>query len=205
MSLADLDNDDWEPAAGEHPTWSMEEIENHPLFMTEAGTDSTNPHIEALQAVLFDDDTPEGIARNFKDQGNDALRRGFIDHAETYYRHGIATACSDDELMSQLHSNLSLVLLKQKKFPECVDECYRAIGRSVTNTKAFYRGAQASLELELCSQGLYFARGGLEAEQENEDLKTVRDALEALRAHQTTARTKPAEDAGPKMKFRWRD
>ena len=205
MSLDHLDNDDWEPAPGEHPTWSMDEIENHPLFMTEMTGDGSNPHIEALQSVMFDDDTPEGIALNFKDQGNDALRRGFVEHAETYYRHGIATECKDDELMSQLHSNLALVLLKQKKFPECVDECYRAIGRSLSNTKAFYRGALASLELELCSQGLYFARGGLEADPENEQLKSVLASLEALRERQQASREKVAEPSATKLKFRWRD
>lgn len=196
-------DDDWEPAPGEHPTWSMEEIESHPLFMTGAPTDEGNPHIEALQSVLYDD-TPEAVAQNFKTQGNDALKRGLVDDAIIFYKKAVETNCKDANLMSSVHSNLALVYLRQARYPECVDECYRAIGRDPNNVKAFFRGASASLKLELYSQGLYFAKGGLAVEADNEELKSVCAQLEEARQRQADAK-KTTVPVASKLKFRWRD
>jgi hypothetical protein len=210
MSLDHLDDDDWEPAPGEHPTWTMDEIENHPLFMTDINSEGSNPHIEALQSVLYDYKTEDGVGRNFKNQGNEALRRGLIDDAGIFYERGIMSGCKDKELLSQLHSNLALIRLRQDRFPECVDECYRAIGYNPLNSKAFMRGSLASLKLELFSQGLYFAKGGIDADPENAELKDLLSRIETARLAQVEAKARiDKEDAtkssAPKMKFRWRD
>ena len=206
-----LEDDDWEPAPGEHPTWSMDEIDSHPLFMTEVPTDGNNVHVEALQSVLYDYDTPEEVSANFKEQGNDALRRGLVDDAGIFYENGLTCGCKDRDLLSQLHSNLALVRLKQERFPECVDECYRAIGHQATNVKAFYRGALASFKLELFSQGVYFAKGGLDVDAGNSDLLEILSQLEEARQKQVDAKAKLAAESAAsepkvnKMKFRWRD
>ena len=205
-----LDNDDWEPAPGEHPTWSMEEIESHPLFMTEVPTDGKNVHVEALQSVLYDYDNPDEAATNFKEQGNNALKRGLVDDAGIFYENGLTIGCKNLEILSQLHSNLALVRLKQERFPECVDECYRAIGHQPSNVKAFYRGALASFKMDLYSQGVYFAKGGLDVDPTNNDLTEILDQLEAARRKLAEAKAKEAEvssdsDKVKKMKFRWRD
>ena len=207
MSLDFLDNDDWEPAAGEHPTWSMEEIENHPLFMTEASEISNNHHIEALQSVLYDDDSPHSICHNFKEQGNSALSRGLLEDAEIFYRRALDVSCDDVPLLAQVHSNLALVLLKQRKFPECVDECYRAIGLDSSCIKAFYRGALASFELGLYSQGTYFAAGGLEVEKDNEPLLAVNGRLAEAKRRQEEAKSAASQAVSdkPRPKYRWRD
>jgi hypothetical protein len=202
-----MDDDDWEPAPGEHPTWTMEEIENHPLFMTEVPRDGSNVHVEALQSVLYDYDSPDEMAANFKDQGNDALRRGLVDDAGIFYEKGLMSGCKNKTILSQLHSNLALVRYKQSRFPECVDECYVAIGLNPENVKGFYRGALASLKLDLYSQGLYFTKGGLDVDPENKELKDIDILLEDSRAKQLEARKKEEGNlvGHPKMKFKWRD
>jgi hypothetical protein len=203
------DDDDWEPAPGEHPVWSMEEIESHPLFMSEVPADGNNVHVEALQSLLYDD-SPEVVAANFKDQGNSALQRGLIDDAGIFYQKGIEAGSKDKEMLSQLHSNLALVRLKQERFPECVDACYRSIGFNPGNSKAFYRGALASYKLDLYSQGLYFASGGIDIDPTSVELRDVRERLDDARNRQLELRK--AENASGtegvpvnKMKFRWRD
>ena len=204
-----MEEDDWEPAVGEHPTWSMEEIESHPLFMTDTSKDVSNVHIDALQSVLYGDETPLSVCQNLKDQGNEALRLGLVNDAGICYTRALASGCKDKELLSQVYSNLALVYLKQGKFPECVNECYRAIGENPSNVKAFYRGATASLKLELFSQGLYFATGGLAVEKDNMDLNTVLVELEEKRRQQIAAKEKAASvsqaEAKPRPKYRWRD
>jgi hypothetical protein len=208
MSLEALDDDDWEPAPGEHPTWSMDEIDNHPLFMSDGPLDENNPHVQALQSVLYDYESENGAAMNFKNQGNDALRRGLVDDAGVFYENGIMSGCKDKDLLSQLHSNLALIRLKQERYPECVDECYRAIGHDASNSKAFLRGAMASMKLDLYSQGIYFAKGGLDADGENTELKQLLEEIERAKKAQLEAKKKESESSvtrGPKLKFRWRD
>ena len=207
--MESLDDDDWEPAPGPHPTWSMEEIEKHPLFMTDIPTDGSNVHVEALKSVLYDYDSLDEMAANFKDQGNEALRRGLIADAGIFYEKGLDSGCKNKSILSQLHSNLALVRFKQSRFPECVDECYRAIGLNHENVKAFYRGALASLKLDLFSQGLYFTKGGLDIEPENEELLSLSGTLNESRLKQLDARKQQEEVEGKKvtrgMKFKWRD
>jgi hypothetical protein len=205
-----LEDDDWEPAPGEHPTWSMEEIESHPLFMNDVPTDGDNVHVHALQSALYDYDTPEETATNFKEQGNNALKRGLVDDAGIFYEKGLTCGCNDRPLLSQLHSNLALVRLMQERFPDCVDECYRAIGHEPTNVKALYRGALASFKMDLYAQGIYFAKGGLDVDPSNSDLVEIMGQLEEARRKQAETKAKEAEAAASeskvnKLKFRWRN
>jgi len=204
MSLDFLDSDDWEPAAGEHPTWSMDEISNHPLFMDSLPAEASNSHIEALQSVLYDEETPYGLCHNFKAQGNEAVSRGFFDDAVIFYEKALACDCEDAALLSQVHANLALVYLKQTNYPRCNDECYRAIGHDPSNVKAYYRGGVASLKLDLYSQAVYFIRGGLDVDPSNEDLLKLLADVEAAKSAQDLAKqAQAAKSAPPKPKYRW--
>lgn len=200
------DLDDWNPAPGEHPTWSMEEIESHPLFMTSLQENVSNSHVEALQSVLYEEETPFSVANSLKNQGNEAFRLGLIADSIICYKRALESGCTDRSLLSQIHCNLALGFLRDMKYPECVDECYRAIGEDPANFKAFYRGALASLHLDLYCQGIYFAKGGLEADPENAELKAVLSQLEAKRESQLNAKTSVSESSSKiKPKYRWRD
>jgi tetratricopeptide (TPR) repeat protein len=208
MSLDFLDDDDWEPASGEHPTWSMEEIGNHPLFMDSLPVEHSNAHIDALQSVLYDEETPYGLCHNFKVQGNDALSRGFLDDAIVFYQNASSSGCEDSALLSQVHSNLALVYLKKKDYPKSTDECFRAIGLDPSNVEAYYRGSLASFKLELYSQAMYFVRGGIDVDPANQDLLKLLEDIEAAKRSQELKKQQiqnlSAESTQPRPKYRWR-
>jgi hypothetical protein len=75
--------------------------------------------------------------------------------------------------------------------------------------KAYFRGALASLTLQLYSQGLYFANGGLSIDGENNDIRKLLSELEKRHAPQQGLRAKKIENEEeskkPKLKYRWRD
>jgi tetratricopeptide (TPR) repeat protein len=207
MSLDFLDSDDWEPASGDHPTWSMDEIGNHPLFMDSLPEDSSNSHIEALQAVLYDEETPYGLCSNFKNQGNEAMARGFMEDAIVFYNRALDSGCEDPTLLSQIHSNLALVYLKKTEYPKCTDECFRAIGLDPTNLKAYYRGGVASLKLDLLSQATYFVKGGLDVDETHVDLQTLQSEIEQAKSVVAAAREESknsSQSTQQKPKYRWR-
>ena len=209
MSLDFLDSDDWEPAAGEHPTWSLDEIATHPLFMESLPEDSTNSHIEALQAVLYDEETPYGLCSNFKNQGNEALSRGFTEDAIVFYNRALDSGCEDAALLSQVHSNLALVYLKKNEYSKSTDACFRAIGLDPSNLKAYYRGAMASFKLELFSQATYFVMGGLDVDKSHADLLSLQSEIEKAKSVLEAARVQEQSENSsqttlPKPKYRWR-
>ena len=207
MSLEHLDDDDWEPAPGDHPTWSMEEIDNHPLFMETLSGETTNTHIEALQAVLYDEETPYGLCHNFRNQGNDAFKRGFLNDSVRFYQSAISSGCEEPKLLSLVHANLALVYLKITKLPEAVDECFRAIGLDSSNVKAYYRGALASFKLDLFSQALYFAKGGIDVDSTNKDLLDLLEEIDRAKKAQQIAKENEALNMAAltvKPKYRWR-
>ena len=207
MSLDFLDADDWDVASGEHPTWSMDQIDSHPLFMSALKPDASNPYVEALQSVLYDDETPYGICHNFKEQGNSAMSRGLIDDAVIFYKKASEVVCDHAPLMCQVHCNLALAFLKKRQYPECVDECYKAIGFDNDNVKAFYRGALASLHLELYSQAIYFAKGGLAVDSQNESLCEVFSKIQEAKTKQDELKksliVEEAKTQTAKPKYRW--
>ncbi len=86
------------------PTWSMEEIENHPFFMTSIPQDQNeidkNPHLKALQSIIYDDESPEGLAESFKERGNEFYKQGsqFYQGALKSYTKGIEQNCKNDKV-----------------------------------------------------------------------------------------------------------
>ncbi len=205
-----MDDDDWEPAPGDHPTWSMEEIESHPMFMTELPKDcEDNDCVRALQEIIYTDDSADGLCRNFREQGNEALGRGFLPEALKFYKMALEQKPVNAVLVSSVHSNIALIYLKQEKYPECVSQCYRAIESNDQNIKAYYRGALGSLKLELFKQGLEFANRGLEIDSQNEGLIALRNQLSGTKPLVTVpspaTQAEPPSVTKPKMKFRWRD
>ncbi len=107
MALLQKEEDEyWDslPEKTNLPTWSMEEIENHPFFMTTIPTDpeeiEKNPHLKALQSIIYDDESPEGLAESFKERGNEFFKQGpkFYKGALSAYTKGIEQNCKDDKV-----------------------------------------------------------------------------------------------------------
>jgi hypothetical protein len=96
----------------------FKEMERHPLFMhTLNPSDNTdNPELEALQALAYEG-TPIEIARNFKEQGNEAFREKRYRDALEFYSKGIAVKCEDMELENTLLLNRAAVNLELSKAP----------------------------------------------------------------------------------------
>ena len=181
---------------GELPTWSMEEIDKHPLFCSDVKEDiSDNPGLLAIQDLIYgQDETPESIAALFKNNGNEAMQTKQYKHAVKFYTTGIEQNCSDLTLQSILFSNRAQGYIQMQMYPECIKDCERALTLDPKNVKAAFRGAVASEKICLPSQGLKLAIIGLVAEPDNahlleitERLKAAVKAIEDSRTNNSTA------------------
>eukprot|EP00920_Eleutheroschizon_duboscqi_P039347 GHVT01094715.1.p1 GENE.GHVT01094715.1~~GHVT01094715.1.p1 ORF type:complete len:399 (-),score=109.34 GHVT01094715.1:135-1331(-) len=140
--------------------------EEFPIFMDDISEEkaSNNPHVQALQSIAFDEDCgPKAQALRYKRLGNEwaAAGSGGFGRAISFYSRALQDAGDDNPLRAKLLANRALLRLKRKEFVDCINDCREAIKRDPTCVKAYYRGAEASLALELSAQALAFASRGL--------------------------------------------
>ncbi|KAJ1607915.1 TPR domain-containing protein [Cryptosporidium canis] len=154
--------------------------EEFPLFMGEDVLDPNNPHIQALQALVYDDETPESLARQFRIVGNEYFQDGKVRYKDAIiaYTKGIEQKSADRETNSLLYSNRAHVYLLLKRYVDCVDDCRASLKENPRNVKAAYRGCRASMCMQLYRQALNFAVHGLKYESENAELLSLKSQLE---------------------------
>jgi len=166
--------------------WTMNEIRDHPMFMTDIPSDPRDlenyPLLTALQSVLYDDQSPEELAEHFRQQGNEAMKmqssKTALLNALAFYTKGLEMECKDDKLNSMLHGNRALVSLKLGEHVKVVYDCRRAVRLDSGNLKAWFRGARASEALGLAAQGLKFCEGALKLDPNEAEVLRVKKQLE---------------------------
>lgn len=122
-------------------TTTMEDLNKLPLFMTELDTEE-NVALEALQALAYDG-TPEEVATNFKNQGNDMYKAKRYKDAYEYYTKGIQ-AKPEEALVVTLYLNRAQASLAVKNFRKCVNDC-RVVMQHGFNQKAAFKMGKAFL------------------------------------------------------------
>ncbi|KAI9102803.1 hypothetical protein DFS34DRAFT_610615 [Phlyctochytrium arcticum] len=161
---------------------ALDEILKSPFFMRTAPTDKDIEENESLAALhsLIHDGTPEEVATNFKNQGNDCFKAGKSQykHAYNYYTKGIAQETGDQKLNAVLYVNRAAVSLELGNYRRALNDCAEAIKRDTTNVKAYYRSVKAFAALDKIVEALEFCRRGLEVDPENTALESEQEKLE---------------------------
>lgn len=118
-------------------------------------------------------------AEAHKKRGNDRLKDGTKSAAKEALDHftdGLEVKCSDGVLNAQLYSNRAHVRIMLRQFVEAVDDCRKAIELDPKNLKSYWRAAKASLNLDLCKNGIEFCEAGLKIHPKDPDLLKLRDS-----------------------------
>ncbi|KAH8739853.1 protein with 2 TPR domains [Cryptosporidium ryanae] len=154
--------------------------EEFPLFMGEDVLDPNNPHIQALQALIYDGETPESLAEQFRVVGNEYFQDGKSRYKDAViaYTKGIEQKSSNKEVNSLLYSNRAHIHLLMRRYVECVDDCRASLKENPSNVKAAYRGCKASIKMQLYKQAINFAVHGLRYDNENAELLRLKSTLE---------------------------
>ncbi|KAJ3344307.1 hypothetical protein HDU93_000097 [Gonapodya sp. JEL0774] len=171
------------------------ELQEHPFFMTKMPDNlEDNKYAKALQEMLYEG-TPDEIAANFKEQGNEAFRlgkKGYSD-AVSFYSKGIAANPTDAELVSTLYANRAAVNLELGNFRSTLGDCAKAIKANAKNVKAYYRAAKASLALDHVDDALDAAKRGLQLDPSNQPLETLNNAIVSKKEELLLAKARHAE------------
>lgn len=150
-------------------------IQSTPLFMKSLPSEESNdPVIQALQSLAFDG-TPDEIAQNFKEQGNDYFKGKRHREAISFYTQGIDAKPSDIVLHEALLCNRAACNLELKNYGSVLRDCSKALILNTKSSKAYYRSAMALFALERYEESLDCCERCLEYDPENKEIRSVRD------------------------------
>ncbi|KAI0034417.1 hypothetical protein K488DRAFT_45503 [Vararia minispora EC-137] len=152
-------------------------LNSHPLFMTSLPDDGSNDATLAALQSLVHDGTPDEIAQNFKEQGNDYFKGRRFREALGFYTQGIDAKPEDLALMEALLCNRAACNLELKNFGSVLRDCATAIRLNQKASKAYYRSAQALLTLERIDEALDACDRCLAFDTENAGMKLLRASV----------------------------
>ncbi|KAL0884438.1 hypothetical protein Bca101_008419 [Brassica carinata] len=136
---------------------------------SEPMTENERADLEAISALK------ESAAIEFKEQGNECVRKGkkhYSEAVENYTKAIDQRALSDSET-SILFSNRAHVNLLLGNYRRALTDAEEAIKLCPDNVKAVYRAAKASLSLDLLDEAKTYCERGIKNDPSNEEMKKL--------------------------------
>ncbi|KAG5735686.1 Tetratricopeptide repeat protein 4 like protein [Termitomyces sp. T112] len=125
-----------------------------PLFMKSLPTeDSEDSTLAALQSLVHDG-TPDEVALNFKEQGNEYFKGKRYREALGFYTQGIDAKPTDAILHEALLCNRAACNLELKNYGSVLRDCSAAITLNARSSKAYYRSVSALVALDRVEEAL---------------------------------------------------
>ncbi|KAG1053657.1 hypothetical protein G6F43_004277 [Rhizopus delemar] len=151
------------------------ELSKIPLFMTQL-PEEENDTLSALQSLVFDG-TPEEVAQNFKEQGNDCFRAGKIKYKDaiTFYTKAIDTECKDQKIIEACLVNRAACNLELQNYGRVLSDCSKCLAINPQNVKALYRSAKALFALDRLIEAIDCCDHALVVDPENKAIQDVKE------------------------------
>ena len=167
---------------GVDSVFKSEDWRKHPMFLTELPEDVDNDrYLGAFQHLTYDNETPDTLAANFKEIGNELFRQGKQQWltAANWWSRALEEKMTDKKLRSILHSNRATVSLGLGQYQRAALDANWAIENDKYNKKAYVRAAHAYQGMGNWDKAIAAANAGLEIMEENEPLaKQLKEVLE---------------------------
>ncbi|KAI6105448.1 hypothetical protein F5141DRAFT_1123779 [Pisolithus sp. B1] len=153
----------------------MAAVENIPLFMKSLPADSSDDvAVQALQSLAHEG-TPDEIAQNFKEQGNEYFKGKRYREAMGFYTQGIDAKPTNNALLEALLCNRAACNLELENYGSVLRDCSKALTINPGSSKAYYRSAVALLSLNRPEEALDCCERCLSFDAHNRAVISVRD------------------------------
>ncbi|KAH6915212.1 40S ribosomal protein S7 [Coprinopsis sp. MPI-PUGE-AT-0042] len=150
-----------------------------PLFMKSLPEDDAgNATIAALQDLAYEG-TPDEIAANFKDQGNDYFKGKRYREALGFYTQGLDAKPSDVKITTALLCNRAACNLELQNYGSVLKDTSAALKLEPALSKAYHRSGQALLALDRVDEALDVCDRCLAFDTTNDGIRTLRDKIVA--------------------------
>ncbi|XP_023644462.1 tetratricopeptide repeat protein 4 homolog [Capsella rubella] len=132
-------------------------------------TESEKADLQAISALK------ESAAIEFKEQGNECVRKGKKHYSEAIdcYTKAINQGILSDSETSILFSNRAHVNLLLGNYRRALTDAEDSLRLCPQNVKAVYRAAKASMSLDLLNEAKSYCEKGIKNDPSNEDLKKL--------------------------------
>lgn len=165
---------------------AMSSFDQVPLFMKELPSDgadagatgSSRDQLEALRSLAFEG-TPDEVAINFKNYGNDYFKAKRYREAIGFYTQAIDSDPTGDELRLSLYLNRAACNLELCNYRQCLQDTARALGVDPRSSKAFYRAAKALAALGRFVEAIDCCDHGLEIDASNTEMAKLKEKIVA--------------------------
>ncbi|CAH3140622.1 unnamed protein product, partial [Pocillopora meandrina] len=108
-----------------------------------------------------DEDTLRATADGYRNQGNEAFKKGDFTNAIHFYTEGIKMNCNEKELKAKLYNNRATAHFKLGNHQDSLRDAEAAIESNPTFLKAIVRGATACVELKRFEEAITWCDKGL--------------------------------------------
>ena len=159
-----------------------EELIQLPFFMKELPRDLENyPELAAFQSMMYED-TPEEIATNFKNHGNEAYREIQKDprkmqEALVWYTKGLEVEGISEQLKTTLLLNRAAVFISNEHYCNAVFDSLEALKLDPSNVKGYHRCGKALFLLNKKDSAIRYLNSGLELDPSNENLLQLKKLI----------------------------
>lgn len=148
-------------------------LDNVPLFMKSLPSDDTDDAVIAALQNLAYSGTPDEIAQNFKEQGNEYFKGKRYREALGFYNQGVDARPTDPKLQETLLLNRAACNLELENFGSVLKDCSKALGFNAQSSKAFFRSAVALIALDRIDEALDCCERCLVFDPSNTAVKTI--------------------------------
>ncbi|KAI9312980.1 hypothetical protein BX666DRAFT_2030864 [Dichotomocladium elegans] len=182
-----------------------EELAKVPLFMSKL-PDEENETLAALQSLMYDG-TPEEIAENFKNQGNECFKEGKLKYKDAinFYTRALDTDCKDNKIREACLANRAAVNLELGNYGRTLQDCAKCLELNPKHVKALYRSARALFALDRIVEAEDCCEHALAIESDNAAVKAVHQKVlarkEQLETRQRQKEEKEREEQEKKLKL----
>ncbi|XP_066015058.1 tetratricopeptide repeat protein 28 isoform X1 [Pocillopora verrucosa] len=122
----------------------------------------------------FDEDTLRATANVYRNEGNEAFKKGDFINAIHFYTKGIKMNCNEKELKAKLYNNRAIAHSKLGNHQDSLRDAEAAIELNPTFLKAIVRGATACVELKRFEEAITWCNKGLAINKNHRILLSLR-------------------------------
>ncbi|KAJ3758230.1 40S ribosomal protein S7 [Lentinula raphanica] len=160
----------------------LDSFDSIPLFMRSLPDEdpAENNSLAALQSLVHEG-TPDEIAENFKEQGNDYFKGKRFRDAIGFYTQGIDAKPDNPSLLEALLCNRAACNLELKNYGSVLRDCSKALSLNPKSSKAYYRSALALIALERLSEAIDCCTRCLDYDKDNKGVQSVLERATKLK------------------------
>jgi len=177
-------------------TWEQE-MANHPFFKKDfCDGEELSPMMQGLQDLKYspDENTPDELAKNYKEDGNFNFKCKKYRFAVASYTEGLKAKSTDLEINTQLLTNRAAAQFHIGNYRSSLLDCQMALRFTPDHMKAILRGASCQSKMKHHAKCRDWCDRGLELDPGHAELLHLRgEAVTSLKAAERDERKRALE------------